>query len=239
MQARHRAVVFGVVAWVVAFTGGTSHAQMTWPLGAPETGTLLRRTEGNSPRECAAMAEDERRRAQHRPITEVDVYRGMGDAFGALMAFRWAAFTPTLGMQLERDSRSPGLVVSWPASIPLGPVTACRISSGSGSLHEFRALRLVLEPGLIVRQPLSIFLRPGLRAIWHHSAGRVGVGGGLGSTLTWIDGDGVAASISPELSLHIGRCCQPGYLLVNFRADRYYPRRAPDTALVNIGFVFW
>jgi hypothetical protein len=232
-------MVPGVVACVLAFTGEVSHAQVTWPVRSPEMDVFLRQTEGNSPRDCAAMADDQRRRTERRPITEVDVYRGMGDAFGAMVAMRWAAFVPTLGMHLERGSHSPGLVISWPASIPIGPVTACRIAPISGGLHEFHALRLVIEPALVVRRPLSVFLRPGLRAIWHRSSWRVGFGGGIGSTLAWIDGERVAASISPELSLHLGRCCHPGYILINARVDRYYPRREPDTALVNIGFVFW
>lgn len=232
-------MLLGVVAGVLSFAGATSHAQLAWPLRSPETDVFPGRTEGNSPRDCAALAEDQRRRARSRPITEIDVYRGMGDAFGALIAFRWAAFTPTLGMQLERDSRSAGFVISWPASIPVGPVTACRIARFSGDVHEFQSLRLVLEPALVVRRPVSLFLRPGLRAIWHRSNWRVGFGGGFGSTLVWIDGDRFAASLSPELTLHVGRCCQPGYLLINIRADRYYPRREPDTALVNVGFGFW
>jgi hypothetical protein len=234
-------MVPGLVAGLLAFAGDVTHAEAaaTWPLQSLELGDSVHHTEGDSPRACAEVAEATRRRFERGPITEVDVYRGMGDAFGALAAMQLAAFVPTLGLHLQRGSRAPGFAISWPASIPLGPVTACRISPSSGELQEFRALRLVIEPALVVRRPWSIFLRPGIRAIWHRSAWRVGFGGGLGSTLAWIDGDRVAASVSPELSVHVGRCCGPGYLLINVRVDRYYPRREPDSALVNLGFAFW
>jgi hypothetical protein len=234
-------MVWGLVACILALAGGVASAQpgAAWPPHWPRVDTFTTPGNGDSPRRCATLAGEARRRLEERPLTEADVYRGMGDAFGAMAAIRLAAFVPTAGLHLQRGSRVPGLAISWPASIPLGPVTACRVSPGSGDLHEFRALRLVLEPALVVRRPLSVFLRPGLRALWHRSTWRVGFGAGVGSTLAWIDGDRVAASISPELSVHVGRCCAPGYLLINFRADRYYPRREPDTALANIGFAFW
>jgi hypothetical protein len=64
-----------------------------------------------------------------------------------------------------------------------------------------------------------VFARPGLRAIWHRAARPVGIGAGLGSTLVWFDSHG-AASISPELLVHFGHCCHPGYFTLSVRAGR-------------------
>jgi hypothetical protein len=194
-------------------------------------------TSGDSPRVCAEIAAAERERRAHQPITEMDVYRGMGDALPATLVMTWAAFVPTLGLQLRRGSRAPSATLSWPGSIPVGPTTACRFSS-SGNLQELRSLRVVLEPGVVVRSPVSLFLRPGLRAIWHRSAWRIGVGAGLGATLLWADRSRFAPSISPELLLHVGRCCGPGYLLVSLRAD-HYAGREPDSAAASLSFTFW
>jgi len=220
-------MVWGLVACILAPAGGVASAQpgAAWPPPWPWVDTAP--SNGDSPRLCATLAGAARRRLEERPLTEVDVYRGMGDAFGAMAAMQVATFVPTLGLHLERGSRAPGLVISWPASIPLGPVTACRLSPTGGDLHEFQALRLVVEPGVVVRRPVTLFLRPGLRAIWHRSTWRVGFGGGVGSTLAWIDGDRIAASVSPELTLHIGRCCRPGYVILNVRVDRYRFIRFP------------
>lgn len=217
-----------------AAAGRVVHAQVQWPAFTVMEGPRY----GDTPGACAELAAAERARMAHRPITEMDVYRGMGDAFGTMILLRWASVLPSLGVQAQRDARVPGLSVSWPFSLPFGPVTACNSARGGG-VDEFRPLRLALEPGLVVRSTPVLFLRPGVRAIWHHSQSRVGVGAGLGSTLAWSDGAGVAASISPELLVHLGRCCRPGYLLVTVRADRYFPRRQADTLTATVGLAFW
>lgn len=233
VHVRAVGVVAVGVAVVLSLGGGRAVAQVApWDLLAP------RPTSGDSPRACAALAAAERARMARTPLTEVDVYRSMGDAFGTMAALRWSAVLPTVGVHLQRDSRTPGLALSWSYSLPFGPVTACR-SGAPGDVQEFRSLRLVLEPGLVVRRPVSAFLRPGVRGLWHPSGARIGVGVGIGSTLAWIDAARVAASISPELVLHLGRCCRPGYLLFTVRADRYLPRREPDTLIANVSLAFW
>jgi hypothetical protein len=190
----------------------------------------------DSPGACAALADEQRRWQQHQPITELDVYRSMGDMYGALAYMQLAIWAPTVGLQVARGGERPGLTISWPGSIPLGPTTACRRSSG-GDLDQLRTLRVVVEPGIVVDSAVSVFLRPGLRALWHRTTWRIGVGAGLGSTLSW-GGGGRAASISPELILHVGRCCGPGYVLFSLRADRY-TGHAPDTAVASLSLTYW
>ena len=48
-----------------------------------------------------------------------------------------------------------------------------------------------------------------------------------------------AASISPEVLVHYGRCCAPGYWLLTLRAYVFYPRRYPTTASANVSLAFW
>jgi hypothetical protein len=223
------------VASLAALSGAVAvAAEPVWlhalptPLGAS----------GDSARACAALADDQRARLSHGAITEMDVYRSMGDGYAAMAIMQLAMIVPTLGLHAQRGSSAPGMTISWPGQLPFGPVTACRVST-RGSLEEHRPLRFVFEPGIVVRSPLSVFLRPGVRAIWHRSAWRLGIGAGIGSTLVWIDSDRGAASISPELVMHFGRCCGPGYFLLSLRADRYYPRREPDSAVASLTLTFW
>jgi hypothetical protein len=171
-------------------------------------------------------------------ITEADVYASMGDGYYAMAVSVLAAIVPNVGGQLERGAGAPALILSWSVSLPFGPVTACRVARYTHSLDELRSLRVVLEPGVIIGNGLRVFARPGLRAIWHRAAWPVGIGGGLGSTLVWFDSHG-AASISPELLVHFGHCCHPGYFTLSVRADRYLPRREPDTLAATIGLTFW
>jgi len=192
---------------------------------------------GDSPAECAA-AEDAWRNRPTR-FTEADAYAGMGDAIAAPMFMAAAAMVPTVGVQLERGRDLPAATLSWSASLPFGPITACRTARFSNDLFEFQSLRAVLEGGVVIRSPAWPYLRPGLRAIWHRSNWRMGVGAGVGSTVALMPGQHGAASISPELVLHYGNCCGYGYGLFTLRADVFTPRRYPTTASANLGFAFW
>jgi hypothetical protein len=201
-------------------------------LGPPSGGS-------DSPAGCRAMGEALSDYASARPITEMDVYAGMGDGYYAMAIATLSAITPYVGGRVERGSGAPALVLSWSATLPFGPVTACRVARFSHSLDQFRSLRVVLEPGIIIGRELSVFARPALRAIWHRSSWRVGIGAGLGSTLLWVEGRRGAASISPELLGHIGRCCHPGFFTVSLRGDVYFPRREPDSLSALVGLTFW
>jgi hypothetical protein len=177
--------------------------------------------------------------ASSGPITEVDVYSSMGDGYYAAAVTILTAIVPNVGGQLERGSGAAAFVLSWSVSLPFGPVTACRVARYSHTLDELRPFRVVLEPGIVIGNRLNVFGRPGLRAIWHRASWPVGIGAGLGSTLVWFDDQHGAASISPELLVHFGHCCHPGYFTLSVRADRYFPRREPDTLAATIGLTFW
>lgn len=172
-------------------------------------------------------------------LSEVDVYRSMGDGFYDMSVFTLAGLFPNVAVELERGADLPAFALSWSGSLPFGPVTACRTTRYSHTLYVFRPFRAVLETGIVIRSPVWEYLRPGLRGIWQRSSWPIGVGAGIGSTLGAMPNQHGAASISPELLVHYGRCCAPGYWLLTLRADVFYPRRYPATASANLGLAYW
>jgi hypothetical protein len=172
-------------------------------------------------------------------ITEVDVYRSMGEGFYDMGMYALAGIVPNVGVEMERGADLPAVALSWSGSLPFGPVTACRTPRYSHTLYIFRPLRAVIEGGIVIRSPVWEYLRPGLRAIWHRSSWPIGVGAGVGSTLAALPGMHSAASVSPEILVHYGACCAPGYWLLTLRADVFFPRRFPATASANLGLAFW
>jgi len=171
------------------------------------------------------------------PITEADVYSGMDEAFAAILIFKWAVILPHAGFTL-RDG-SPGFVLSWPGSLPFGPVTASSQGSRTSDVAVHQPLRVVLEPGLVLANHVSLFVRPALRYLWHPSTSSFGLGVGLGSSLEWTEMDRFSLSVSPELLLHYGACCRPGYLLLALRLDEFIPRREVTAFTANVGLTFW
>jgi hypothetical protein len=192
---------------------------------------------GDSPSECAAA--EAAWQEDFRYVTEAQVYSSMGDGYVDLFVGYLAAIVPAVGLEVERGNGLPAATISWSASLPFGPVTACGSSRHSRNLYELRTLRAVLEGGVVIRSPAWPYLRPGLRAIWHRSTWPLGIGAGVGSTLAHIDNAHAAASLSPELLLHYGSCCAPGYWLLTLRGDVFFPRREPATAVASVTFAFW
>ncbi len=192
---------------------------------------------GDSPAECAAA--QAAWREESRSAAEPEVYASMGDGIAKAALFGVAAVVPSVGIELDRAHDGPALALAWSASVPFGPVTACRSGRHSRDLYRLRALRAVLEGGVVLRSSAWPYLRPGLRGIWHRSAWPLGIGAGLGTTLALMPDAHGAASVSPELLLHYGRCCDPGYLLLALRADMFFPRRYPTSALASLTFAFW
>jgi hypothetical protein len=192
---------------------------------------------GDSVAECRAAAQAWQE--DFRYVTEVDAYASMGEGMQHALVFGVAGFAPAVGLELQRGSDLPAVSLAWSATLPVGPVTACRSSRHSHDLYTLQPLRLVAEGGVVIRSHPWPYLRPGVRAIWHRSAWPLGVGAGLGSTLAVMPGRRGAASISPELLLHTGKCCAPGYWLLTLRADFFYPRSEPTAAVASLTFAFW
>ena len=192
---------------------------------------------GDSPAQCAAA--EKTWLEESRYAAEPEVYASMGDGLANAVLFGVAALAPSAGLEGDGGHDRPALALAWSATLPWGPVTACRVGRHSHDLYMLRSLRAVLEAGVLIRSSASPYVRPGLRAIWHRSAWPVGVGAGLGSTLALMPDTRGAASVSPELLLHYGKCCEPGYLVLALRADLFFPRTYPMSAVASLTFAFW
>ena len=194
---------------------------------------------GDSPSECTAERAAWLDRAARADFDEAAVHASMGDGIANSLLFGIAALVPAVGLEIERGHALPAASLAWSVSRPFGPVTACSTARYSGDLYELRSLRATIEGGVVIRSRPWEYLRPGLRAIWHRTAWPLGVGAGLGTTLALMPEQQGAASVSPELLLHYGRCCGFGYGLLTLRADVFFPSRYPTTATASLGFAVW
>jgi hypothetical protein len=193
---------------------------------------------GDSPSACPTEPSSSRD-PQARDFGELDGYTRMGPGLRDAFNLGLAAVTPAVGLEIERGRDLPATSLAWSASVPFGPVTACQPRTYSHPPSELQSLRATIEGGVVIRAPAWPYLRPGLRAIWHRSTWRLGVGAGIGSTIALMPGQHGAAAVSPELLLHYGRCCDSGYWVLALRTDVFFPRRYPTTAGASIAFAFW
>jgi hypothetical protein len=148
-----------------------------------------------------------------------------------------AAVVPNPGLRWQAYGAAPRATLSWPWSIPFGPVGATSWGTCDESVH--RPSRVVLEPGLTLTSSPGFFLRAGYRFLWQRDGRRVGFGGGLGSTAELRGPDTPRASVSPEVLVRYGRCCWPGYLLLSIRYDYFPDTTAPSVFASSVGVTFW
>lgn len=152
-----------------------------------------------------------------------------------------ATLVPTLGLRLGQDTSRSRFALSWPWSLPLGPVFASTKEEGpcQERVFEMRPLRLLLEPGLAFTTPVTFSVRPGVQAMFQRATWNVGIGAGLGSTMETTGPYGLRASLSPEILLNWGRCCGPGFLRVAMRYDLFFSGRERHAFTTNVGFSFY
>ncbi len=169
--------------------------------------------------------------------TNVGFAKSVGQIYvdAALVALM---LVPHPGFQWRPDSRRPfRATLSWPWSLPVGPVTSsarhlCRID-------EYRSHRIVLEPGLVLGTPPVLFVRPGYRFLWHPADSLIGIGAGIGSTWELTGGLGVRGSASPEFLLQLGKCCGFGFALLSVRLDYFFAATERTVVTTNLGITLW
>jgi hypothetical protein len=187
---------------------------------------------GDSVAECRAL---------HVPLPTHDgmVYAGMGDAMAEMaVAFvlgPLSVLTPQPGLRLGRGSADFSL--SWSMSLPVGPATACQRERGN--IWYFHSHRVVLDSTFVPARPRELALRPGYRYVWHRSDAWIGIGGGLAPVLQ-VEGPGAfRAGVSPELLVHVGRCCRSVYPFASVRWDRYFSGAARNQWNASLGLGYW
>jgi hypothetical protein len=127
--------------------------------------------------------------------------------------------------------------LSWSASLPVGPATACRRTFGG--LWYFHSHRVVLDSTFVPARPRELALRPGYRYVWHRSDSWIGAGAGLAPVLQVVRPGAFRAGVSPELLVHVGRCCKALYPFVSVRWDRYFSGAARDQLNASVALGYW
>lgn len=193
-----------------------------------------RAAEGNSPEECVEV-----RQADPRATTNPHFWVGYGyavaKAFGLLFISPLTVLVPHPGLTLRE--RGSELSLSWSGSAPIGTVAACR--RRFGIVDEFYGHRLVLEGTWLPARPRAFTVRAGHRIIHHPTSWPVGVGAGLAAAVELAGPQATRPGVSPELVLHLGRCCSEFYWLVSLRWDRYFTGADRDHLNLSLGLVYW
>jgi hypothetical protein len=165
---------------------------------------------------------------------------GLNDIARDLVVGAAAIVLPSIGARAG-PSHGAQLQLSWPAGFAFGPTTgkSRRTKACGGLVYEHRPLRTLIEPGLALSAPLTVFVRPGLRYVWHRPYRLLGLGAGVGSTVELRGPDGARASVGAELLVHAGACCAPGYVLVSLRYDRFFAGAGRDVLSVAAGLAYY
>ena len=164
------------------------------------------------------------------------VTSGLGSAAELLLA----SSLPHFGAQLR--GQDPAAVVTWPWSVPIGPGFTCSRKQGTFSVRQFRSNRLLLEPGIVSStRGTGAYVRPGYRFLYHPSEWVVGLGGGLGSTIELVGNREPSGrpSLSPEVVIQFGHCCESSYFTLTFRYDHYFAGDATNIIGGALGYTFF
>ena len=161
------------------------------------------------------------------PITRVDADSG---------TLLLATFAPHINAVIR--NATPAVGFSWPWELPIGPAFWCTRKKGTYDLFKYRPVRFVLEPGFYAEKPVTFFVRPGARFMWHPTAWYFGAGLGAGSTLEIVGAEPFRASLSPEAIVTFGRCCNPGYFTIALRHDFYFAGKT-QTTTATLGFNYF
>ncbi|MBK8015174.1 MAG: hypothetical protein IPK13_28020 [Deltaproteobacteria bacterium] len=176
--------------------------------------------------------------------------QGFGEALGGTFeiqsrAFKFLALTmlphPGLRIDFDGDPRTR-LSLSWPWSLPFGPASATIVKKRMCSddwVDRFVPNRLVFEPGVVIGDRETVFMRSGYRFLWHPATSRIGVGAGVGSTVEVRGHDGLRASLSPEALLQFGACCRPVYATLSLRYDYFFTGQSHHSLLVSLGLSYF
>lgn len=151
-----------------------------------------------------------------------------------------ATILPHVGAQFRGDA--PAAVVAWPWSILVfGPMYSCTRHKNTFTVHGHRVHRMMLEP-IVVSSKFGVGFstRVGYRFIWHPTSWVVGPGVGFGSTVDIAGAkEKFRASLSPEILLHFGNCCDSSYFTFSFRYDHYFNGTNKEIFGGTLGYVFF
>jgi hypothetical protein len=163
------------------------------------------------------------------------------DGLGHEIEIALVALSPHAGIMARVDGTLHPLLL-MPMSLPIGPVGPTRTLHGwDECLREedesFRPFRLSLEPGLVLGESTTGFVRASFRAILHPVDSFFGLGAGFGTLADW---QGKRAfGFSSELLLQLGACCAPPFWQLSVRRDQYPSDRDREAFVVVFGPTVW
>ena len=181
--------------------------------------------------ECGAMA---------------GISEGFADAFIELGNAIFGVVTrvvPDAGFAYDVTTPAAWAQISWPLDFAFAPETGRTVyprKCGKDVVYKSKASRLLLEPMIRIgavndKVAARFHLRPGYRFLFRTPRSRIAFGAGLGSTLDFAGG--FQPSISPELVVSYGKCCEPSYLTLAARFEHYFsPSR--NSASLQVGWTF-
>ncbi len=168
----------------------------------------------------------------------VDLTRALARTSGVIAA----TLLPALGAQTRNST--PAATLSFPWSFQLGPALSCSRAKGTFVVRKHIPNRLMLEPAIVPvgGSTVAMWIRPGYRLLVHPSTWAVGFGGGIGSTIDLFgfkNEPSPRASLSPEVVVHFGHCCDRGFFMLSLRTDIYFAGQ--DRAIVggNVGYTYF
>ena len=238
-RSRWGALVLFVVS---AFAGERSARAEELKIDYADGPTACREFAAKNERELAQWSKDQPAKPYEYP-REDEVLgapwgpftKGVASTYDLILA----TLIPHVGAQYRLDT--PAAIVAWPMQIPFGPAYTCSRKQGSFTVKTHKIHRALLEPGFVASQRgVGGFVRPGYRFIYQPSDWVVGPGAGIGSTLELAGNrEPTRFSVSPEVVLRFGHCCDAGYFTLAFRYDRFFSGTARDIFGGTLGFVYF
>jgi len=168
----------------------------------------------------------------------VDLTRAIARSSGVIAA----TLLPSLGAQ-TRDS-TPAATLSFPWTFQLGPALSCSRDKGGFVVRKHIPNRLMLEPAIVPvgGSSVAMWVRTGYRLLVHPSSWAVGFGGGVGTTIDLFgfkNEPSPRASLSPEVVVHFGHCCDRGFFTLAFRTDVYFAGQDRVVVGGNVGYTYF
>jgi hypothetical protein len=147
------------------------------------------------------------------------------------------ALLPDVGAQFDASGLSP--VLAWPWVVPVGSEVGRRHRRHRCYTEVIRGIaphRLVPELGVHFADDTSYWVRSGYGLVFHPQPSRVGLSLGLGPTLHF-GGDTTLGSISPEVGIRYGACCEPLYSTLVARYEEHVLGGEGRLVMIKLGLV--
>lgn len=240
--SRLAAAAFAALAATVLAPGPSRAAEDPPPDELEDGPTACRALDERNARELEAWEAQQPKVPYKRPNEPTLLGAPWGrfvEGAGAAGGLWVATLVPHVGGQLRASG--PTTLLSLPWSFPFGPAYACSRKRGTFDVEKLRGHRVLFEPGLVAGEVgVGVMVRPGYRFVYHPTDWVIGVGGGVGFPMEFIQKEEpFRLGLGPEAVAHFGHCCGPGYFTLTARYERYFAGKSLDVGTVSLGYVWF